>query len=76
MNIFSASKSWGRFTIHFEVVGALALGVGFNAFPHVLALGVSLGPFIVSFAYVQPHTGFSGQSVGEMCANGECQKQS
>jgi hypothetical protein len=54
MNIYGASKKFGRFELHFEVLGAFALGFGFNAFHHVLALGVSLGPLVISLAYTQP----------------------
>lgn len=67
MTIFTATKRFGRFELHFEVLGAFAFGAGINAFPHVLAFGVSLGPFVVSLAYTQPH---GEPCVGESCTKG------
>lgn len=51
MNIIEFSKTLGRFTFSLDIVGGLALGLGFSFFPNVVAFGFSLGPFVFSAGY-------------------------
>lgn len=57
MNIISFQKTIGRFTLHFEVIGALALGFGLNFYHSTIGFGFSLGPFIGSISYTKPEVG-------------------
>lgn len=57
MNIIAFQTTFGRFTFHFEVIGALALGFGLNFFPNTIGFGISLGPFIGSISYSKPNVG-------------------
>lgn len=51
MNIISFSKSFGRVTLHLDILGALSLGIGFNFFHSGVGFGLSLGPLVFAVSY-------------------------
>lgn len=56
MNIISFTKTFGLWEIHFDIIGALALGFGVNFFRSTIGAGISLGPFVLSVTYTQPYS--------------------
>lgn len=68
MNIFSAEKKYGRFALSFDILGGLAFGCGLSFYPHVIAFGVSLGPFVLGVSYTQPNA----HAPAAACVGGSC----